>query len=432
MSVFDRLARLLNIRRVPEYRDPDLRRIPYTARSLAGVVITPDTAVTVPAVWACLRYLSQTVAVLPWNVMKEMDAGAIRAPRHPVHHLIHTRPNPEWSSFQFRESMVHWACRWGNGYAEIERDSVGRPLALWPIHPCRVEVCRDESTGRLVYEVTNDAQAKVEIPPEDMFHVRGFGEGPVGVNVIEYAAQSIGWARAAQLFGAAFFGNGMNFGGIVSVEGGLKQEGKTAMEAELNQKYAGPRHAWRWHVSDRKTEIQPFSVEPNKGQFIETNQHLVEEICRWFGVPPHKVAHLLRSTFNNIEHQAIEVVQDSIMPWVKRLEDEADYKLFGAQNRNGYFTKMNLTALLRGDAKSRGEHYQMLRNSGAINADEIRMLEDMNPIGPSKGGDLYVMQGQYVRLDQVGEVLEQPMSDDEPTNRRINTIRQMLGETIHV
>lgn len=411
MGLLSRIRDIWALRRTAEPRYPDERRVPYSGRSLAGVSVTPDNAVTVPAVWACVRYLSQTVAVLPWRVMKETDKGKVLAPSSQIDWLLRKRPNPEWSAFQFRETLTHWALVWGNGYAEIERDSVGRPIALWPIQPWRVCVERNED-GSLVYEVSNGTKEKTFLDPMDVFHVRGFGHGPVGVNVMEYAAESIGWARAAQLFGAAFFGNNMGFGGIVSVEGGLTPAGKTAFENELNQKFSGPRKAWRWFVGDRKIELQPFGVEPNKGQFIETNQHLVEEVCRWFGVPPHKVAHLLRSTFNNIEHQAIEVVQDSIVPWVKRFEEEADYKLFGAQNRQGFYTKMNLNALLRGDAKSRGEYYQMLRLAGALNANEIRELEDMNP-QEGTGGDLYLVQSQQVPLDKLEELTDSQITANE-------------------
>ena len=154
------------------------------------------------SVWACIRYLSQTVAVLPWRVMKDGPVGAEHQKRHPIDWLLYKRPNAEWSSFQFRETLTHWALRYGNGYAEIERDQAGRPFALWPIHPERVEVCRNTETGVLFYEVNNGVGSKIELAAANMFHLHGFGEGPVGVNVIEYAAQSIGWARAAQLFGA--------------------------------------------------------------------------------------------------------------------------------------------------------------------------------------------------------------------------------------
>lgn len=390
-------ARLFNIRRTAEPRYAETSRIPWE-RIAAGVRVDADTAITVPAVWACLRYLSQTVAVLPWHVMRDEDGGGAVAKSHPVDWLLWKRPNAEWSSFQFRETLTHWALRHGNGYAEIERDALGRPVAMWPMHPSRVNPMRPEGGGAMFYRI----DGKTDLAAGDVFHIRGFGEGPVGVSVIEYAAQSIGWAKAAQIFGAAFLGNGMNIGGYVKLAAGLKPEGKAELEKELKRKLKGSKNAGGFPILDAGMEIVPLGVEPNKGQFIETNQYLVTEISRWFGVPPHKISDLSRATFSNIEHQSIEVVQDSIMPWVKRFEDEADFKLFG-QNRQNYYTKINLTALLRGDSAARAAHYKAMREIGVYSTDDILSLEDMRKVGVELGGDKLLVQLNQTTLDKIGE-----------------------------
>jgi HK97 family phage portal protein len=403
------LSRIFNIRRAKEPDYISTSRIPWE-RVAAGVRVDADTAVTVPAVWACLRYLSQTVAVLPWHVMRDGEGGAEKATSHPVDWLLWKRPNPEWSSFQFRETLTHWALRHGNGYAEIERDGMGRPIALWPLHPQRVVPMRPSEGGALFYRVDglNDLSLM------DVFHVRGFGEGPVGLSVVEYAAQSIGWAKAAQMFGAGFFGNGMNIGGYIEVPGGLRPEGKAELDKELKRKLGGPKKAGSFPILDAGMKVVPLGIEPNKGQFIETNQFLVSEICRWFGVPPHKVADLMRATFSNIEHQSIEVVQDSIMPWVKRFEDEADYKLFGAQNRNGYYTRINITGLLRGDTAARAAMYKMMFETGSFSPNMILGLEDMPKIPASEGGDKHLVQLALTTLERVGEEVAQPPAVEPP------------------
>lgn len=393
-------ARSLLARVTREQRDTDASRVSASTRTLAGVTITPDTAVTVATVWACLRYLSQTVAVLPWHVMRDGQNGAEIAQTHPIDWLIYKRPNPEWSSFQFRETMTHWALRWGNGYAEIERNQFGQPYALWPIHPERVSVCRDDATGELFYDVMNGAGPKIEIAARDMFHIRGFGEGPVGVNVIHYASQSIGWARAAQLFGATFFGNGANPSGVVINKSKISPDGLEKQRQEFDALNKGVRNSHRTAFLGGDGDYKRIGLNAQESQLIEVHQHLVEEICRWFGVPPHKVMHLLRATFSNIEHQAIEVVVDSVSPWVKRFEDEADYKLFG-QNRSNFYTKMNMRALMRGDSKTRGEYYKLMREVGAYSANRILELEDENTIGPE--GDKHTMQASYTTLERIGE-----------------------------
>lgn len=399
MSFIDRFFAQRQMR---EPKDIVPTRAPFVYKPLAGVRVTPDTALTVPVVWACQRFLSQTVASLPWNVMLPTDRGSVVAKASPLQSLLHTRPNPEWSSFQFRESMVHWALRWGNGYAEIERDTLGRPYALWPIHPERVTVERDPNTRALRYKISNGQDGTTILAAEDMFHLRGFGEGPVGVNVMEYAAESIGWVRAAQLFGAAFYGNGMNIGGYVEPGGKVSPEGKKLMEEDFNSRFGGVRKAFKWLIGDPGMKVQTLQIEPDKGQFVETNQFLITEVCRWFGVPPHKVADLTRATFSNIEHQSIEVLQDSILPWVLRFEQEADYKLLG-NNRRGLYNKMNLKGLLRGDFKSQQEGLEIQRRNGVINADEWRELEDMNRMPDGSGGEKYIVQVNNTTLDKLGE-----------------------------
>lgn len=435
MALLDRLTSLFALRRAAEPRQPDVERLNWQGKTLAGVYVTPDTAVQVAAVWACLRYLSQTVAMLPWNVVRSPDGrGAEVQSAHPVQWLLHTRPNPDWSSFQFRETLVHWALRWGNGYAEIERDMVGRPKAIWPVHPERVEVCRDQETQALFYEVDNGSGVKAPIPAVDMFHLRGFGEGPVGVDVINYAAQSIGWAKAAQLFGASFFGNGANISGVVTSKTGFKADSLKRVKAEFAKLYQGPRNANKTAYLDNDMDWKATGVDPTKAQLVEANYFLIEEICRWFGVPPHKVAHLLRATFSNIEHQSIEVVQDSVMPWVRRLEDEADYKLFG-QNRQGLFTKIELRGLLRADFKSQNEGLEIMRRNAIINGDEWRELVDMGEMRGGAGGDKYTMQSQYTTLERIGEepaapVAPVPTVDDPapPDNETMAALSRLVME----
>ncbi len=399
----DRLRAALLPGRSTSDHEPEPVRVVPTFKSTAGVYINQDNALKNATVWACTTYLARTVAQLPWRVLRELPNGKTeRATAHPVDWLLRKRPNPEMSAFAFREVMVGWAVRWGNAVAEIQRDARGVPVALWPIHPSRIEFKRDAETGLLKYEINNGADGTVTLYANDVFHVRGFGEGPVGLDVVSYAAESIGWAQATELFGAAFFGNGANPAGLLIYEGKLSPEGKEAAEEDFDKRFGGPRKANRTMVVDKGWKFEKSGVPPDNAQFIETRQHQVEEICRWFGVPPHKVMHLLRSTFSNIEHQAIEVVVDSVTPWVIRFEQEADYKFFG-QNRQLFFTKMDLKGLLRGDYKSRQEGLQIMRRNGVINADQWALLEDMDPPGPANGGDKYIVEGNMTTLEAVGK-----------------------------
>lgn len=414
---------------------PELVRVVQPFKTVAGEFIDADSALKNPTVWACVTYLSRTVAQLPWRVLRETAKGSVRVPSHPVEYLIHQRPNPEMSSFTFREVMTGWAVRYGNAVAEIQRDGRGVPIALWPIHPRRVCFERDNDTGELLYGITGGSAGKVYLYARDVFHVRGYGEGPVGLDVISYAAESIGWAQATQMFGSAYFGNGAHAGGFIETKPGMTKQAKDQLDKEIKAKVGGPRKAHGNVLLDADMKFVKSTDAPEEAQFKEVREHQVEEMCRWFGVPPHKVMHLLRGTFSNIEHQSIEVVVDSVTPWALRYEQEGDYKFFGG-NRQGFYTKMDLKGLLRGDFKSRAEGLQIMRRNGALNANEWRGLEDMNSIGPD--GDTYIVEANMAKLELVGEQppapppaptpAPEPDDDGEPV---VDRARRQAARTFH-
>jgi HK97 family phage portal protein len=358
------------------------RRVIFTGRTQAGVFVDADNALKNATVWACVQYLTRTLGQLPWHVYTQDSKGNADIAHGSVDYLLNVRPNPELGAFSFRQLMLGHVLMRGNAYAEIQRDNRGVPVALWPLHPSRVCPRRRED-GTLYYEVWNSG-GNTELEAMDMYHVRGLGDGPEGYSVIAYAGESIGWAQATEIFGSTFFGNGMNPSGVVTSEAGLTPAGLEELRKELTRLYKGPKGE-RTAVLDAKMKYEKVSTTPNDGQFIETRQHQVEEICRWFGVPPHKVMHLLRATFSNIEHQSIEVVVDSVTPWARVFEQEADYKLFGAVNRQGFYTKMSMQALLRGDNASRMAFYKGLFELG-VTINQILALEEMNGIG--KDGDV--------------------------------------------
>lgn len=396
MNLWDRIAqpwRVMFNRGMTVQDRPASGRI-HVGRPVSGVHVTPDTALKNATVWACIQYLSKTPAQLPWRVMKEGTAGPERQKNHPVDWLLSQRPCPDMGSFNWRQAMLGNALTWGNAYAEIERDNRGATYALWPIHPERVAVHRG-GDGGLLYEVWNRG-GNSWLRASDMFHLRGFGDGPVGYNVIEYAAQSIGWAQATEIFGATYFGNGMNPTGVVEVprETKLSVSAMDLLKASFLKMYGGPK-AERTVFLDGGMKYTKVTTDPSDGQFIETRQHQVEEICRWFGVPPHKVMHLLRATFSNIEHQSIEVVVDSVTPWVRALEEEANYKLFGL-NKLNLFTKIDLRGLLRGDAVSRAQYYQSMFGMG-MTINQILALEDLPGIGAN--GDVPFVSNNVQTLE---------------------------------
>jgi HK97 family phage portal protein len=409
MRLADRIREFFAQRLTRYTRYPWQNPRQWGAKTAAGLFITPDRALRSSTVWACHRYLSQTVAQLPVRVMRIRNDGTGTAERVPASPRIHAtdyclnwRPNPEIGPFQLKETLIGWALIWGNGYAEIERDLVGNLANLWPIEPWRVRVLRDDG-GNLFYRVNNGTFPPVDLPAADVFHIRGFGNGPVGLSVVEYAAQTIGWQQATELFGATFFGEGMSFGGAVTLKRRGSAEGIRRMRTELEEQHKGVARSNRWVFLDDEASFQKMSASPNEAQFLESMQFQVEEICRWFGVPPQKVMHLLRMTFNNVEQLSIEVVQDSITPWAMRWEEEGTFKLFGA-NRNNLFLKMDLKGLLRGDFETRQAGLQIMRRNGCLTADQWCDIEDMPRVGAAAGGGKYVIEGNMTTLDALGEI----------------------------
>lgn len=367
----------------------------------AGVVVDHDQALTVSGYFRAVSYISGQIAGLPWDVIRESETRTVKQPAHPAWRLLHRQASREMGPFTWRETLMAWALTWGNGYAEIERDMSGRPLALHPLSPDRVEVKRGytngyvfepDSSGGLVYQVGNPGREKVYLLPDEVFHLHGLGfDGLVGYSIITLAARSLGMAIGAERYAEDFFANG-----LVST-GGLKHP-KTLTQAAhdrlklwiAKQTEAGGK--FQVPIFEEGMEWQKMDIPPEDAQLLETRQLQISEVARWFGLPPHKLAEMSHATFSNIESQSREVVNDCFMPWIHRLEEEANRKLVGERER-GVRTKMNVRGLLRGDDTSRANYYLIMRNIGVYSTNDIRRLEDMDPVGP-EGDELLVQLNQ--------------------------------------
>jgi HK97 family phage portal protein len=372
-------------------------RIIYVPRTEAGVRISEDTALTYGAVYACTRIIAETVASLSWHVFRERaNGGKDRVPGR-VQTVLRDLANPETSAFAFREQMIASALLWGNGFAEIERDGAGRVVNLWQLAPDRVQPDRTAS-GRLVYVIDNRLQPDTILEADEVMHLHGLGfDGITGYSIVRLAARSIGIGIAGDKFGGAFYGNGTALSGVLQTDVTLTDPQRENLRQSWKEMYQGPDKAFSPAVLEAGLKWQSLGMPMTDAQFLENRKFQVTDIARWFRVPPHKLADLERATFSNIEQQSIEFVQDTIMPWAIRLEQEANRKLFG-QNREGFFTKLNLNSLLRGDAESRFKAYAIGRQWGWLSANAILELEDMNPIGPQ--GDVYLAPVNMVNAKQ--------------------------------
>jgi HK97 family phage portal protein len=405
MTLLDRIRAMFT-------RQPGEQRV-YVPLRQAGVTVSEDTALTNAAVWACVRVIAESVAALPWHVYRKTDTGREPVGTHVVHWLLNNQPNTEQTAFAFREQILAHALTWGNGYAEIHRDMSGRVSALWPITPDRVTPKRTDA-GTLVYEVADAAGNTYTLQASDMLHLHGLGfDGLVGYSPVRMAARSIGLGIAQDTFGQSFYANGTTFGGMVEVPATMKPDQISDMENYLNGAHRGPDKAFKVRVVANGMKYTNIGMPMTDAQFIESRKFSVTEVARWFRVPPHKIADLERSTNNNIEHQSIEFVTDTLVPWVTRLEQEVNVKLFGARAVGTVYTKMAVNALMRGDAKSRADFYRTMTQIGAMSINEVRELEEMNGIGAA--GDEHLVQLNQTTLERlVAEPLPEPAAEAWP------------------
>ena len=371
----------------------------FFGTSSSGKSVNEKTALQTTAVYACVRILAETIASLPLHTYRYSPGGKEKAQEHPLYHLLHSEPNPEMTSFVFRETLMGHLLLWGNAYAQIIRDGRGRVLGLYPLLPSKMLVNRTDQ-GILYYQYEKDDRTHF-LPDTEVLHIPGLGfDGLVGYSPIAMAKNVIGMAIATEEYGAKFFANGASPGGVLEHPGVVKDPGK--IRESWNAVYQGSGNAHRVAVLEEGMKFQPIGIPPEQAQFLETRKFQIEEICRIFRVPPHLVASLDRATFSNIEHQSISFVDNTIVPWVSRFEQSMQRALFSEAEKRTFFVKFNLNGRLRGDAAARAAFYQTMRQNGIMSANDIRELEEMNLIPDELGGNKLLVNGNFVDMAHAG------------------------------
>lgn len=380
----------------------------FFGRSTSGKTVNERTAMQTTAVYSCVRILAEAVASLPIHVYRYTGNGKERVYDHPLYYLLHNEPNPEMTSFVFRETLMSHLAIWGNAYAQIIRDGNGRVLALYPLLPDKMEVDRDEY-GRLFYIYTRNSDenpnfkdyGRMYLRQEDVLHIPGLGfDGLVGYSPIAMAKNAVGMTLACEEYGASFFENGANPGGVLEHPGVLKDPAK--VRESWQSVYGGSRNAGKVAVLEEGMKYQQIGIPPEEAQFLETRKFQVNEIARLYRIPPHMVGDLDKSSFSNIEQQSLEFVKYTLDPWVIRWEQSLQKSLFLPGEKQEYFVKLNVDGLLRGDYQSRMGGYSVGRQNGWLSANDIREMENMNLIPAEEGGDLYLVNGNMTKLKDAG------------------------------
>jgi len=354
-------------------------------KSKAGVTVTPDTALGLSAYYACIRNISEDVGKLPLKVYGHLATGRGKQVRsdHSLYRILHDSPNANMSAMTFRETLTGWAMGWGGGYAEIVRNNMTRQVvSLNPIHPSRVEPFLDDN-GLKAYKILNSGGGHDVMPQTRIFDLRGFGDELRGYSVARIGSESIGRAMAVQDYGAAFFGQGTVTSGVFSTDGPLGSEELKLLKKDWKKNRQGVDNAHKAMFLSGGLKWTPMGVNPDEAQLIESQNLTPEDLARWFRVPLHMIGHLLRMTFNNVEHLGMDYVTYALMAWLTRWEQEIKRKLIV---EDGIFAEHVVDGLLRGDSITRAKYYQLRFFTKSITPNEIREHENENPLGPE--GDL--------------------------------------------
>ena len=377
-------------------------------RTTSGKTVNERTALQTTAVYACVRILSETIASLPLHVYRYTEGGKAKDTEHVLYTLLHDEPNPDMTSFVFRETLMSHLLIWGNAYSQILRDRSGQVIGLYPLLPDQMSVHRSEK-GKLFYVYNRDEEdnpnfqekGSIVLSQEEVLHIPGLGfDGLIGYSPIALAKNAVGMTLACEEYGASFFGNGANPDGVLEHPGILKDPAK--VRDSWNAVYQGTRNAHKVAVLEEGMSYKQIGIPPEEAQFLETRKFQINEIARLFRIPPHMVGDLEKSSFSNIEQQSLEFVKYTLDPWVVRFEQALKKSLLLPEEKKTHFIKFNVDGLLRGDYQSRMNGYAIGRQNGWLSTNDIRELEELNPIPPEEGGDLYLINGNMTKLKDAG------------------------------
>uniref|UniRef100_A0A6M3J752 Putative portal protein n=3 Tax=viral metagenome TaxID=1070528 RepID=A0A6M3J752_9ZZZZ len=384
----------------------------FGVTSLSNQTVTPDTAMQLAVVFACVRVLAETIASLPLMVYKRRaDGGKEPATTNDLYFLLHDQPNPDQTSFEFREMIMgHLALR-GNAYSYIERTGGGGINALYPLNPARMQVSKNR--GELFYQYMYEDGKSARIPTADIWHIRGLSnDGIVGLSPISMAKEAIGLAMASEQYGAKFFANYAKPGLAITYPGKLNEDAAKELKASINDAQTGA-NVFKTMLLQGGLDIKQIGLSNEDSQFIELRQFQIEDICRIFRVPGVLINYTgdKSSTYASAEQFFISFITHTVRPWASRIEQSAARCLMTDKEKRKMFAEFNLNDFVRGDLESRYRAFQIGLQNGWLSPNDVRKLENLNPI-ESKEGDKYFMPLNIAELGSNPKV-EEPKKDGD-------------------
>jgi len=401
------IASAFATRAAPEVRptDPDRRRHGDLLQGppAARVYVDEHVAMTHSAVFVAVTLLANYGAVVSFRIFRRLRPRGREEAHHYLDRLLQVQANPEMSAFQARRAMGVHLATWGNAYAEIVRTLRGRVAAWWPIEPWRVHPFRDDVDGRLKYEVAGpEGGPETVLEAESVLHVRGLSyDGIVGLSPITLARETVSAGLAQDRYSSSFWGNDARPAYSITHPGELGDVAQDRLIASIRRRYGSDSNRWLPLILEEGMTTAPIALPAKDAQFLESKQWTVQEIARWFNLPPHKLKDLARATWGNIDVQEQEMVKDAILPSAKAWEGEVDAKLLTpAEVDEGLYSRENLNSLVRGDIATRGRFYDVMTRIGAYSINDVLELEDRNPV---HNGDTHFVPLNMVPLDQAVE-----------------------------
>jgi HK97 family phage portal protein len=369
--------------------------------SIGGVTVTEASALTFAAVWACVLAISQDIAALPCQLFRETSAGKERVLTHPASRLLNLQANPLINAMPFRQAMTATVLLHGNAYARIVRNGLQYATACYYYHPSQTTVFKGDDE-QLYYLFAGDGKI---YPASEVIHLRGMVLDPNGIlgkSVLRVASETVGQALAAQRTGSQFYANGARVSGTLETDKKLADKDAERLGARFASAYGGSNNAGKVVLLEEGLKFKTVGLPPGDAQFLETRKFSWLEVCAFYRVPPHKTGNLERSTNNNIEQQSIDYVQNTLTPWVVNFEQEYRLKLLRTDEVETCFFRHNIAALLRADSAARGEYYAKMLQNGVYSINEVRNMEELNPVD---GGERRYVQVNLMPIDRVDDVI---------------------------
>jgi len=376
--------------------------------TIAGPRINEETALSASAVWCAVVFLSSVIGALPLHVYSRNGRNKKRAKSLKLYKILHNQANAEMTAMIAREMMIISELLYGYSYTIISRDGQGQIIALWPVHPSRVSVDRNNKKD-LIYEVSVENGTRI-YRSDEMLRIQGAGGGR---SLMELAKESLGLTLAMEEYAARYFGSGTHPGVIVSHPGKLSPQESHNIQRSLTNRYSDLGNAHKLMVLEEDMKIHELGNTPENSQCLESRGFSVTEVARWFNLPPHILKDLSHATFSNIESQSLELVKYSIGPRLVRYEQSFNAFLLTDSQKRIFFCEHDTNGLLRGDVEARFRAYRIGREMGLYSPNDIAELENRNQIPASQGGDTYIIPANYMPAGMIGDQAE-PEPDEDP------------------